>query len=148
MKEHVPCICTPREEQEDLYHLMRACGHILYHSGASRTGQGRILHILDQEGPVSQKDLQERLDIQSGSISEILTKLEREGLIERRKDERDRRRVIIYLTGKGAKHARLYHAGRHEKDWFSALSEDEREQLKGLLQTLLTSWREEEGEAR
>ena len=144
MKDLVPHICTPIEEEEELYHLMRACGHILYHSGAQRSGQGRILHILDTEGPVSQKDLQDRLNIQSGSISEILTKLEKEGLIERRKDERDRRRVILYLTDKGAEHARLWHAGRWEKDWFCALSEEQREQLKGLLQILLDSWREAE----
>ena len=144
MKDHVPCICTPKEGQEELYHLMRACGHILYHSGASCTGQGRILHILDQEGAVSQKDLQERLNIQSGSISEILTKLEKEGLIERRRDEKDKRRMIVYLTDKGAEHARLYHAGRQEKDWFSALNAEQREQLRDLLQTLLDSWHDAE----
>lgn len=130
------------EKQEDLYHLMRACGHILYHSGSSKTGQGRILHILDEEGDVSQKDLQAMLEIQSGSISEILAKLERDELIERRKDERDRRKVIVSMTDKGRDHARHYHEGPQEKDWFAALDDVQRDELGNLLQILLDSWKE------
>ena len=133
-----------QNDQEDLYHLMRACGHILYHSGSSKTGQGRILHLLDQNGPVSQKDLQTTLDIQSGSISEILTKLEREGLIRRQKDENDRRRIIVSMTEKGTRHAQEYHQSYQEKDWFAALDPKQRGLLRSLLQTLLNSWREPE----
>lgn len=130
------------EEQEELYHLMRACGHILYHSGFRKTGQARILHILDRQGPVSQKELQEDLDIQSGSISEILAKLEREGLIRREKDETDRRKAVVYMTEAGKEHAKKYHESRKEKDWFAALDPDQRAQLRDLLQVLLASWKE------
>ena len=128
------------DEAEELYRLMRACGHILYHSGASKAGQGRILHILDYEGQISQKELQARLGIQSGSISEILTKLEREGLICREKDTQDRRKVIVKMTEDGKEHARKYHARRRDKDWFAALGPEQRAQLRELLQILLNSW--------
>ena len=129
-------------EQDELYHLMRACGHILYHSGSSKSGQGRIMHLLDENGPMSQKELQTKMNVQSGSISEILTKLEREELIVRRKDENDRRRVIVALTEKGRAHAVEYHKGRQEKDWFAALDEAQRQELQTLLQLLLTSWQQ------
>ena len=129
-------------EQDELYHLMRACGHILYHSGSSKSGQGRIMHLLDENGPMSQKELQTKMNVQSGSISEILTKLEREELIVRRKDENDRRRVIVALTEKGRTHAVEYHKGRQEKDWFAALDEAQRQELQTLLQLLLTSWQQ------
>ena len=129
-------------EQEELYRLMRSCGHILYHSGSSKSGQGRIMHLLDENGPMSQKELQTTMNVQSGSISEILTKLEREGLIARSRDENDRRRVIVALTEKGLEHAREYHSRSRRKDWFAALDEAQRQELQTLLQLLLDSWQQ------
>ena len=104
------------DSSDELFRLMQACGHILYHSGSGKSGQGRILHILDYQNSVSQKDLQTMLDIKSGSISELLSKLEREGLIRREKDEKDR---------------------------FAVLDRQQREQLKELLELLLEDWRSE-----
>ena len=120
---------------------MRSCGHILYHRGSAKSGQGRILHILEKERSIGQKDLQQMLKIKSGSVSEILTKLEKEGLIERSRDEADRRRVIITMTQKGREHAKLYN---EKRDWFHALNSEQQEQLKKLLQILLVSWSETE----
>ena len=131
------------EPQDELYRLMRTCGHILYHSGQSKNGQGRILHILDhQNGSVSQKEIQAQMGIQSGSISEVLGKLERDGLIVRYKDEDDRRKVIVSLTDSGREHAAAYHRSQREKDWFEALNETEKAELKALLEKLLASWNE------
>ena len=124
-------------DPNDLYHLMRSCGHILYHNGSTKSSQGRILHILEKEGTIGQKDLQQILKIKSGSVSEVLTKLEKEGLIERSRDECDRRRVIITMTQKGRIHAHNYNESR---DWFAVLDAQQKEQLKELLQLLLESW--------
>ena len=126
--------------QDELTYLMRACGHILYNSGSSRTGQGRILHILDREGTVEQKQLQGMLGIQSGSVSEILSKLEREELILRTRNEKDRRKMVVALTEKGHLHAQAYRAAQHDSEWFTALSDEEKALLKDLLQRLLDSW--------
>ena len=131
------------DTQDELTFLMRACGHILYNSGSSRTGQGRILHILDREGTVGQKQLQCMLGIQSGSVSEILSKLEHEELICRARDPQDRRKMVVSLTEKGQRHAQTYRAAQHDSEWFTALSEEEKTLLKDLLQRLLDSWNTE-----
>ena len=127
---------------EALYQLLRECGHILYFSGESKSGQGRILHLLDTEGPILQRDLQARLGVKSGSLSEILSKLEREGLIARETDPRDRRRVIVRMTDAGRAHAEEHRKKPMEKDWFQALDQEQSEELIRLLDILLESWKE------
>jgi DNA-binding MarR family transcriptional regulator len=97
--------------------------------------QQRILNILDEEGPISQKKLQEMLAVQAGSLSEICGKLEEKGMIERSRDEKDRRNVILKITGDGRKMKQAIHE-RKDNVIFSALNEQEREQLRFLLKKL------------
>lgn len=80
----------------DLGHMM----HFLYEGKAS---QKRILIILNESGTITQRDLTERLGIQPGSASEILSKLENSGLIIRIQNEDDRRTTNICLTDAGRK---------------------------------------------
>ena len=76
---------------------MERCGHFLYHRRGGKNGQNRILKILVTKGYKTQKELQEILDIQSGSISEIVMKMENKGLISREKDINDRRKILYNL---------------------------------------------------
>ena len=129
------------EASDDLYTLMRACGHILYHQGGRKSGQGRILRILSHCEAMSQRELQEVLGIQTGSLSEILAKLENAGFIERERDEADRRRSVVRLTPAGRNHAEECCRDGERQDMFSALDEGQREQLKKLLTILLADWK-------
>lgn len=88
-------------DEDNLESLMRACGHFLYHRGQRGGGQGGILSILNKKDHISQKELQDMLRIQPGSLSEILMKLEQKGLIVREKDAQDRRKSILHLTEAG-----------------------------------------------
>lgn len=88
---------------------------------------------------MTQKELQEILQIQPGSMSELLAKLEEKGLILRRKDEEDKRRSILTLTEAGQTVAKEQQ--REEKPLFEALDETEQEELKNLLGKLLDSWK-------
>lgn len=126
------------ENPDGLYALMRACGHVLYHQGGRKSGQGRILRILSHCESMSQRELQEILGIQTGSLSEILAKMESAGLIERERDETDRRRSIVRLTQTGRD--RECRAGE-QPDMFSALNEEQKNQLKELLSILLADWK-------
>lgn len=134
-------ICSDYGHGEDLEALMRACGHFLYHSAGERNGQGRIMHILSSREMISQMELQEILEIKPGSMSEILSKMEEKGLIERRKDEEDKRKTIVELTEAGKQHVIEYHELHKKKDKFQALSDEQKEQLKELLSILLKSWK-------
>lgn len=88
---------------------------------------------------MNQKELQEILQIQPGSMSELLAKLEEKELILRRKDDEDKRRSILTLTEAG-KTAAMEQQGE-EKPLFGALDESEQEELKRLLGKLLDSWK-------
>ena len=61
---------------------LRACGHFLHFNMGGKAGRKRVLATLLREGEISQRTLQDLLDIQSGSLSEILAKIEADGLLE------------------------------------------------------------------
>lgn len=130
------------EEGDDLRHIIRSCADHLYRRGGQKNGQRGILHILSREEEITQRQLQDMLEIQPGSMSEILSKMEDNGLIERLKDDEDKRRMLVKLTRQGEEHVKEYRLGKRRQDPFSALKDEEKEQLKMLLKKLLTSWKQ------
>ena len=64
-------------------------------------GRGRILVVLNMAGPISPGDLAFILQIRQQSMNETLKKLEDAGLIQRRQDESDKRKIRISLTEAG-----------------------------------------------
>ena len=46
-------------------------------------------------------DLGERLRLDSGTLTPLLKRLERDGLVERARDKQDERRVLVFLTDEG-----------------------------------------------
>lgn len=125
-----------------LLNVMEKCGHFLYHRRGGRRGQGRILQILMTEGEITQKALQARLGIQSGSMSEIVQKLEANSLICRQKDEKDRRQIKLKMTAQGEaffkQHLRVNL--EEERHLFDQLTKEEQAHLLILLEKLFLSW--------
>lgn len=132
---------VPFCDKDNLYSLMRACGHYLHHNSGRDMGQGRILAILAERKSMSQKELQEILQIQPGSVSEILSKLEEKGQILRKKDEEDKRRSVLELTDAGREAFCIQKQQGEGQQLFDALSESEKEELKKILGKLLESWK-------
>lgn len=122
----------------DLSHTMR----FLYEGKGS---QKRILIVLKEiGGSVTQRELTERLGIQPGSASEVITKLEDAGYIKRTPNEADRRTINIDLTETGktaAEEAQKERKQRHEQ-MFSCLSDEEKKQLLCLLEKVNTDWKQ------
>ncbi|MDX2238927.1 MAG: MarR family transcriptional regulator [Hyphomonadaceae bacterium] len=77
----------------------------------------------------------------SGGLANLLGRMEREGLIERRTNPDDRRGVIVRLTESGLEHfdAAVLEENRVEHDMLAALSPEERQVLSLLLRKLLLS---------
>lgn len=124
----------------DLSHVMR----FLYEGKAS---QKRILIILNESETMTQKELTERLGVQPGSVSEILSKLENAGLIVRTQNETDRRTTDVSLTDTGrelACEAFLQRQRRHE-EMFSCLEEEEKQELLSLLEKVCVDWKSRYG---
>ena len=76
--------------------------------------------------------------------SEILSKLELNGLIERSRNPKDRRQLTIRLTETGRENARIDQAARirFREQAFGALTHDEREQLAEMLEKIRVTWEE------
>lgn len=132
------------KNNDELLETMELCGHFLYHRRGGKRGQNRILRILCVEGDISQKELQKRLDIQSGSLSEIVIKMEANGLIERKKQEEDKRNIILNITDKGRDAYEEYRNVIKKQNGviFDALTDKEQAELLALLSKLLEDWNE------
>src|SRR6516164_2789640 len=73
---------------------------------AKRTGVGGAdldaLEYLEAEGPLTQRDLGERLSLTSGAITMLVDRLERAGWVNRRAHPTDRRCLLLELSPKAA----------------------------------------------
>ena len=119
----------------DISHTMRS----LYEG---RGSQKRILIVLSETGPITQRELTQRLGIQPGSASEVIAKLEQAGLVVRSLSETDRRTADISLTEEGERQARtaLEQRQRRHEEMFSALTDEDNAQLLSLLEKVNREW--------
>ena len=100
-----------------------------------RSKHASVLVVIDAEGPMSQRALGRRLQIDKSPMVGLLDDLERLGLAERRRSEADRRIQAIHLTAKGRSAlARVLEIAEEENArTFGVLDASEREQLHDLL---------------
>ena len=123
----------------------RRFSKILRQEAFGHHGKARILNTLCAEGPISQKQLQDEVEISSGSASELLKKMEEHGLIVRKADPNDNRGLIVEVTDAGREMNDTLNAEKSEKAkaLFSALTEEEKEQFAGMLDKIHDSWYEQ-----
>lgn len=145
MNDHINNENIDRDLASQLTHLAMMLrradmsGHPGRPFGGMRAGQGRVLHILTLSSPMPQKELAYMLGVRPQSLSELLGKLETTGLVERRRDEVDRRTVIVEITEEGR--AATEDAPEAD-DPFDILSDEEQEQLADMLDRVSVSLRE------
>lgn len=65
------------------------------------SGQFAVLEALYHKGDLSVGEVQEKILTTSGTIPVIVRNLEKEGLLEKARDEKDKRRFILRITKKG-----------------------------------------------
>ena len=136
MKEQL----QPEQNDERLTALLRRCGKFMYHHRQAGMGQGEALRLL-RNGPLTQKEIQERLGTSPGTVSELITKLEGKQYLTRQRSETDRRKVLLTLTEKGRSIAER-HAEYTTEGLFQVLTDAERDTLARMLETLVTDWAE------
>ena len=135
-----PNFLKKRVEEADLLELIDMAGRMANRrprGGAARS-QTLILSILAGREALSQRELQQMLGIQPGSLSELLGKLESKGLIVREKAG-DRRGNLLRITDAGRGAMAEADDGDGD-DPLAPLSVDQQDQLAGLLRALLTGW--------
>jgi DNA-binding MarR family transcriptional regulator len=99
-----------------------------------------VLAGLGDFGPLAQHELADRLGLNRSHLVGYLDEVERQHLVRRERDPRDRRRQRVALTPEGT--ARLTElkalADRSQDEFLDALTEPERETLIGLMHRILT----------
>ncbi|TWB16558.1 MarR family transcriptional regulator [Rhizobium sp. ERR 1071] len=65
-------------------------------------GQFPILLELWSEDGLTQKQLLDRVDIEQATMANTLSRMERDGLVERRQHPSDKRAQLVFLTNKAA----------------------------------------------
>ncbi|QUH25741.1 MarR family winged helix-turn-helix transcriptional regulator [Serpentinicella alkaliphila] len=81
------------------YHYQRT--HMLLDKIGLYPGQPFLLFALYKSDGQSQKDLANKLNIKASTITAMVKRMEKSGLIERRQDSIDQRISRVYITDKG-----------------------------------------------
>lgn len=132
--------------ESELYIMIRKCAHFL--NNGYKLGQKRVITAIYHHQPITQSKLLEVLQVQAGSLSEMLKKLENEGWIIRTNDPEDKRNLHINLTPQGKKMAQEFITLRQEMidSIFEGFSTEEKAQLHILLQKLINNWNKHQHE--
>ena len=109
----------------------------LVNAGASLPAWGVLSCAIDEEG-LSQRQLADRMGIESATLTHHLDRLETAGLVVRHRDGDDRRILRVFTTPAARElHARMAAvAGNLDADLTAGLSEDDLAELRRLLSLL------------
>ena len=126
--------------------LFRRC-HAIMHSEmcGGKSSQSEILRTLHRNGPQTQKELLEKMNIRQATLSETLSKMEENGLIIKSRPENDRRVTVIDLSDKGTE-ITLARREKHHRQR-DALLECFTDEEKQTLEKLLSKWYEHMNES-
>lgn len=121
---------------------LRHAGWFLHYKMGGRVGRRRVLMELSAQPGMLQRELQQRLDVQAGSLSELLAKMEADGVLRRDKSTDDGRNFVLSLTEQGRADAARVRSDydRRVTEMTSCLTHSELEQLHALLDVMLTHW--------
>lgn len=116
--------------------------HVL-HSGTQsiEPGQFRALDAVAGHGPTTIRALSEVMDVEPSTVTRAVTRLEAEGLVFKRRADRDHREVLVALTALGtARHQHFVdRAYRIYEEIFTVFDVGERAVLADLLERMLIS---------
>jgi DNA-binding MarR family transcriptional regulator len=103
--------------------------------------QFQLLGLLDDNGPMGQRELGQAMAIDPSILVTLLNPLEADGFLARNRDPADRRRHVVTLTAAGKRQLdRAAEAQRQAEDaMFAGLSTEQRAQLRDLLIALRDS---------
>lgn len=132
-------------------HRLNRRSYAMRHDGVDiYKGQYRCLFVLENVDAIAQKELAKLLQIRPTSVSELLSRLEQKGWVQRTASEADKRVILVSLTENGrteAKRARRENARVH-CEMLSPLTAEEKEAFYHILEKIRHFYQEEAGEER
>ncbi|SDJ26382.1 DNA-binding transcriptional regulator, MarR family [Frankineae bacterium MT45] len=126
----------------ELHHqLHRHVDQVMSSAGLS-LARAKVLMRLSEGGPMNQAKLAGVLGFAPRSVTDTIDALERDGLVTRTEDERDRRARIVSMTaaGSAALEAALIVRGKAMDEIFGSLPAGDRATLVDLLRTVKTNF--------
>lgn len=110
----------------------------LQENGTTRV-QWIALFYIGKAGEISQKELSDYMDIKESSMVRLIDRMEKEELVERRKDLEDRRITKIILTDKGKflKEELMPRGQAFQDDVLKGISKENLEIFKEVLQRMI-----------
>lgn len=101
-----------------------------------------VLAELEQKGPRKQSELARQFGYTPGAMTNIATKLIKDGYAERKYDTKDRRIIRLMITEKGTQLLQEAQTKGRElrKELFSVLTDEEIEQFLLIHEKLLTNF--------
>ena len=128
-----------------LYLLARASTEVSgqFHKQLKQHGlqvpEWRVLATLSDGDGMTLGELAVRALQRQQTMTKIVDRMERSGLVERRQSDSDRRQVRIFITGDGRKRvdAALSDAKAHESEVLSDYGQEEAAVLKSVLKSLI-----------
>ena len=118
-----------------LLHLMKHQAEPFFKSVELKHGSAGILFTLAKYGPMSQRELADKVGITPPSMTVALRKLENEGYIIRRTDKSDQRIIRIEMQEKGNQCLASVHQAMRETEraLFAGFTQEDRMLLHRLM---------------
>jgi homoprotocatechuate degradation regulator HpaR len=101
--------------------------------------QWRVLRVLGEQGTVETGKVAREAYILGPSLTGVLARMERDGLVKRERDPADQRRTVVQATGKGRKLVeKLSHVIEAHYGWMEkSLGKQQLTELYGLLDKVI-----------
>lgn len=124
-----------------LMRMVRLQGLLLHRIAAGEgghPGQSMCLRILAAHDGLSQRDLADTLHLSAPTVSAMLRRMERGGVIARQADAEDQRITRVFLTDEGRRREREFKValGRHLREILAPMSEEDRREAARLFQAI------------
>ncbi len=130
--------------QFEMIHLFhKNFSKIFHHIGNSpynlNKNQNKAILIIGGVGEIMPTTLGKCLDLQKGSLTSMIDALEKEGLVYRKGDPRDRRKVLVSLTEKGRAYRDRFteELGKNYSEILNRLTEEDIATYQESLKTML-----------
>jgi DNA-binding MarR family transcriptional regulator len=129
-----------------LAYLLARASHLVsrqFHAQLKPRGMAvpvwRVLSSLSDGDGLPVTELAKITLFKQPTLTKLIDRMVKAGLVERRASERDRRKVLVFITPKGRSAVAdlLIRAKQHERDVLAGYSNAEVERLKAALHTLI-----------
>ncbi len=126
----------------ELYDKISSWEHeVVLKSGLS-TAQMHAVETIGHHKSLRMKELAEKMGITTGTLTVMVDRLEREGLVARQSHPTDRRSYVIVLTDRGEELFEEHHQMHCllTTELTASFSDDEMDDLKGYMERLLAQF--------